>query len=171
MNERTIHRKLQVILDTARRGKFESLVELRAALEAEPPVSFMYRKSKDRKLHCSERSIARSIRVAVTLGLLDPDSAKLTDAGIRATDPQKFDRVIGRQAVDFLERTGASFPKIASAINKRLLHADPPMPPTAINIWSALDEPIPYPSFAMYLRLIGYCGILATSQRKIFLPR
>ncbi len=171
MNERTIHRKLQVILDSARRSRYQSVVELRAILEAEPPISFMYRKTKDHKFHCSDKSIARSINVAINLGLLDKESGRLTDVGIKATDPQKFDRIIGKQAVNYLDQSGAPLTKIATAINKRLLQANPPITPTAVNIWLAIDEPIPFPAFAIYLRLIGYCGVLATSQSKIFLPR
>jgi hypothetical protein len=171
MNERTIHRKLQVILDVAQRRKYQSLLELRTALEDEPPISFMYRKAKDHKLHCSTRSILRTLRVAINLGLLERESGKLTDTGVRATDPQKFDRVIGKQAADYLEHAGTPLSKITTAINRRLLRADPPITPTAVNIWSALDEPMAFPTFALYLRLIGFCGVLATSQAKIFLPR
>jgi hypothetical protein len=164
---------MQVVLEHARRGNQGTVDALISDIQAHPPLNFLYtvKKSGKKVSVCSRNSIKRALSVCVELGFLRPDNGQLTSSGVRAANPEHFDRSLEKQLGEYLAGIKTPIDAISAVISSRLLRHIPPIVPTSENIWSAIGEPIPFDRFAGYLHLLGQCGVFAASQRRSYYPK
>lgn len=175
MNERSLYRKIQVVLEHGRRGKHNSTDDLISAIQGHPPLNFIYtvldRKAGKKVPICSRNSIRRAVSVCVELEFLRPENGQLTPLGVRAANPEHFDKAVVKQLNEYFKQIKTPIEAISAAISGRLLRHNPPIVPTSENIWAAVGEPLAFEQFASYLHLLGQCGVFETSQRKSYYPR
>lgn len=174
--ERTLYRKVQVVLEYAKEEKHIAKDSLIEYIESNKPTNFLCSwrdKETDIIEHrYSRNSIERAIKICVDLKLLQGEKMVLTSRGKSATDPRRFPTIIGSGAKEFLETAGISLDSILNAINT-ILHLDKPYPPTSGGIWEHLGEAkstINQEEFQWLLTIVGQCQILSMSQKRIFLP-
>ncbi len=173
-SERSVFRKVQIILEYCQPNKHKSIDDLVDLIAGRAPASFVYYRSdtesEEIRAIASYKSIMHAIELAIELGLIHENSGHLTKLGVSATDPRRFSRIIGNQTVELLEHKGLSLEKIESTISDKLLHNKPPLPPTVKRIWEALATEVKIKDFASYLNILGITGILSVEQKKIYLP-
>jgi len=174
--ERTLYRKVQVVLEYAKEEKHTDKESLSEYIESNKPTNFLYswrdKKTDTVKHRYSRNSIERAIKICMDLKLLQSEKMILTSSGKSAIDPRRFPTIIGNSAKDFLEAAGISLDSILNAI-RVILHSNKPYPPTYIEIWENLSKTegaISKEEFQWLLTLLGQCKILSMSQKRIFLP-
>ena len=174
--EKSLYRKVQVVLEYAKEGKHTNKDSLLAFVERSKPTNFLTswrnRETDIIEHRYSVNSIERAIRICVDLKLLEDETMALTSHGRSATDPRRFPTIVGNSAKEYLEASGISFASILNSINATL-HSDKPHPPTSEEIWEHLGQPegiINREDFQRLLTLLGQCQILSISQKRIFLP-
>ncbi len=174
--ERTLYRKVQVVLDYAKEDKHIDSETLSDYIINKQPTNFLYYwRNKETDIieqRYSQNSIKRVINICVELKLLKEEKMNLTTRGKSAIDPRRFPTIIGNSAKEFLETAGISIESILNAITS-ILRLNKPQPPTSLEIWNYLkknDVMITREEFRRLLTLLGQCKILAMSQRRIFLP-
>ncbi len=174
--ERTLYRKIQVVLDYAKDGRHNDKDTLVKYIIRRQPTNFIYyyRDIKtDTIVHgYSEGSIERTIEICHELKLVSGDKIALTRTGVSASDPTRFSAIIGKKAIELLENKGISLYVICSAI-KNILSSENPAPPTAKAIWDQIDtsqDVIDFQTFAQMLNLLGESSHLLMTQRRIYLP-
>jgi len=180
--ERTLYRKLQVILDYAKEGKHSDIGTLVAYVLKHKPTNFIYyyrdRSTDEVKRGYSESSVERTIEVLTDLMLLSPGDLSLTKRGVAATDPGRFPGIVGKGVTRFLEGRGIPLESILETI-KVILRAESPRPPTATEIWEKLGLPedseesedsIDAKAFRQMMSLLGQCEVIYMTQRRIYLP-
>jgi hypothetical protein len=174
-SERSIFRKVQVILEYCQPNKHKSIEELVDLIERRAPASFVYHRfdveSEEVKTMASHNSIMHAIELAVELGLISETSGHLTKLGVSATDPRRFSRIIGNQTVELLKNKGLPLEKIEQTIFEKFLRSRPPLPPTVKRIWEALTTEVKIKDFASYLNILGITEILSVVQKRIYLPK
>lgn len=174
--EKTLYRKIQVILDYAKEDKHSNKDSLIEYILGNRPTNFLYSwrdRNTDKIEHLYSRSsIENAIQVCIYLKLLHSETAVLTPRGRSATDPRRFHTIIGSSAKEYLEAAGLSMDILLNAIDK-ILHSAKPYPPTSDEIWESLVESevkIRKEEFHWFITLLGQCQILSMSQKRIFLP-
>lgn len=174
--ERTLYRKIQVVLNYAKEGKHTDKTTLIDYIIGRKPTNFIYYyrdKSTDEIIYgYSEKSLERTIQICHDLKLLSGEALALTRTGVSASDPRRFMTIIGRRTSEFLESKGISLNSIGRAI-KKILQASNPQPPTAEAIWKQLEEEqeiLEFSTFARFLNLLGQSQRLLMTQRRIYLP-
>lgn len=174
--EKTLYRKVQVILEYAQEGKHTDKKSLSEYVESNKPTNFLSswrNKETDIIEHrYSTNSIERAMKICMDLKLLQGEAMVLTPRGRSAIDPRRFPTIVGSSAREFLEASGISFNSILNSISA-ILHSDKPHPPTSEEIWEHLGQPegtIDREEFQWLLTLLGQCQILSMSQKRIFLP-
>lgn len=175
--ERTLYRKIQVILDYVKEGKHEDQEALLEYIYSRSPTNFIYYwrdKTTDRVEHdYSKRSITSVIQLCGDLQLISKKDLSLTKTGIAASDPRRFPTIIGRQTTHLLEKKNIPLISIRQAINETLGGGDP-KPPTAVEIWARLDgaaDNVDFQQFRQLINLLGQSNVLLMSQKRIYLPR
>lgn len=174
--ERTLYRKVQVVLDYAKEGKHKDQGTLVRRILDRQPSNFVYywrdRHTDEIRRGYSEVSIEKAIQTCIDLKLISGSELSLTKKGVSAADPGRFPTVAGKSAAARLEEKGISLASVVKAIVS-ILHADPPRIPTIEEIWSKLGEPshcIDPTEFRQMVTLLGQCEILRMTQKRIFLP-
>jgi hypothetical protein len=174
--ERTLYRRVQVVLDYAKEGKHKDKSTLIQYILDRQPRNFVYfwrdRRTDKVKQGYSRASIDKSVQTCIDLRLVSGPELSLTKKGVSAADPGRFPTVAGKSAAARLEEKGIPLTAVVKAI-VGILHADPPRIPTTEEIWSKLGEPsdsIDATEFRQMVTLLGQCEILRMTQRRIFLP-
>ena len=170
-SEKSVYRKIQVVLDTAKSVQVNTLEDLRAEIRARKQPNFLTRQF-DREQDTfvpdiSDRSIRRTLVVCLLLELIGPDG-RLTKEGRQALRILRFDDVVANQIRSFLRREGIIFSNLNKVIIEDL-HSNPPVLPTSRELWEAVDADISYSNFSRMLILLAQCGGAKSSQRKIYL--
>ena len=173
-SERSIYRKVQVILEYCQPKKHKSIDELVDLIVGRAPASFVYHRidpeSDEIGAFASFRSIMHAVKITIELGLIHDNSGHLTKLGVSATDPGRFSRIIGNQTVELLKQKGVPLERIESTISSKLLHNKPPLSPTVDKIWLELNPEIRLKDFASFMNILGSSGILNVERKKIYLP-
>jgi hypothetical protein len=174
--ERTLYRKIQVVLGYAKDGRHEDKETLVKYITNHKPTNFIYYyrdgNSEEVAHGYSQKSIEDSIDVCYDLKLFSGHTVDLTKTGISACDSRRFPSVVGRRTVEFLESRKIPLSAIDNAIKKILL-SNNPEPPTARAIWSQLYESVDNVDFQLFARLLNLLGQsqqLLMTQRRIYLP-
>jgi len=174
--ERTLYRKIQVVLDYTKDGRHNDKDTLMKYIIGRQPTNFIYyyrdKTTKDIVHDYSERSIEHTIEICRELKLISGDELVLTRVGVSASDPSRFSAIIGKRASELLESKGIPVSTISRAI-KSILLSNSPAPPTAEAIWNQLDRPekvTTFQTFAQLLNLLGESRHLLMTQKRIYLP-
>lgn len=174
-SERSLYRKMQIILDYCQAGKHSNIDELQDLVIRHSPLNFIYHrrdpKTKEVLAQCSSSSIKAAIRLCIDLYLISAPLGKITPLGVSATDPRRFSRIIGKQVSDSMANHQVPVERIIDVINNELLRRNPPVAPTADQIWEALGIPMSLRYFRRLMHLLGQSAILQVSQQRIYLPR
>jgi hypothetical protein len=175
--QKTLFRKVQVVLEYAKEGKHTDIESLVEYIESNKPTNFLTswrNKETDIITHCySTNSIRRTIKICMDLQLFQGATMELTRRGRSATDSRRFPTIIGNSVKESLELAGISFNSILQSISA-ILHTDKPHPPTSESIWEEIAEDsgtMGKKEFQSLLTLLGQCQILSMSQKRIFLPK
>jgi hypothetical protein len=174
---RSLYRKIQIVLAESRRGRAKSRKDLVEQIERRGHADFTrYRVAEDYSVHlvpCSPESIDRVVATCVSLGLVDKDTAALTDRGLKAADPQQFDKALRQAIMSTLASLGAPLPQIKQLVSQLLASAGSGPLPT----WDALYDGLNLEgggnirkTFRSYLSLLAECGGIAYSRKKLYLP-
>lgn len=176
IGERTVYRKIQVILDYAKDGRHNDKDSLVSYIVNQKPTNFIYyyrNVTTDEIEHgYSVKSIVHTIQLCIDLKLLSAKALTLTKIGVSASDPRRFPSIVGKKTSEFLEDNGVPLSSITNAIRK-ILRSSNPNPPTGKEIWDRLqlpDEGIKYRLFRQLICLLGQCKVLMMSQKRIYLP-
>jgi hypothetical protein len=174
--ERTLYRKVQVLLDYAKEVKHRDRASLMKHIVDHRPTNFVYywrdRVTDEIRSGYSTTAIDHTIHICEELKLLGGEGLTLTRRGVGAADPRRFPTIVGKSACEFLEVKGFRLEAILDAI-KKIIRSSEPKPPTANEIWAQLGEPqesIDHQEFRQMVSLLGQCQILSVTQNRIFLP-
>lgn len=177
--ERSLYRKIQIVLDYAKEGKHRDKESLGDFIHSQHPTNFIYyyrnRKTDKIEHKYSRTSIDEAIDLCVELELLRKDDLHPTKTGISAIDPRRFPTIIGKKVSELFSRMDFPVTSIQSSIRK-ILQASNPMVPTATEIWSQLNSnnqkegQLDVLKFTRLITLLGQCKVLFMTQRRIFLP-
>jgi len=174
--EKTIYRKIQVVLDYVKSGKHHSFDSLSKYIYSRAPANFIYyyrHKETDKvKFDYSKKSIDRTIQLCLELRLISKDRLSLANIGASASDPRRFPIIIGKCVIDLLKRKKISLDLIKNTIED-VLHDSNPKPPTSLEIWKRLEvdeNDIKLVRYKQLINLLGQCNILLMTQKRIFLP-
>jgi hypothetical protein len=169
--ERSLYRKIQEILDTAKAEHVESLEDLRGKLDKRQDQMFktyQYDPEKDAmRLLPSPRVIRNAVRICCLIGMIS-NEGHLTDAGRQALQRKRFASVIASQVRQFLRQHGLDLAQMNRAISDGL-EARPMILPTSIALWEATGSKLPKGIFTRLLTLLGHAGGAESVQRKIYL--
>ncbi len=174
---RSLYRKIQSVLDEARRGRSGSREGLINSIESRGYVDFTrYRVKPDRTVDvvpCSKEAIARAVDVCVSLSLLDGLTGKLTREGMKASDPSEFDIAMRHALTSGFSVLGAPLSDIRKTITDLLTKYDNATLPT----WEAIYDRLAISTgaahrekFRTYLTLLSLCHGISFSRKKIYLP-
>lgn len=170
-SEKSVYRKIQVVLNTAKSVKVNTLEGLHAEIRARKQPNFLtrqYDREQDTVVDdISDRAIRRTLSVCLLLELIGPDG-RLTKEGRQALRSVRFDNVIASQIRLFLRREGIIFSDLNKVILEDL-HSNPPVLPTSRELWEAVDSDISISNFSRMLTLLSLCGGAQSSQKKIYL--
>jgi len=174
--ERTLYRKVQVVLDYAKEGKHRDKSTLVERILDRQPSNFAYywrdRRTDEVKRGYSKVSIDKAIQTCIDLKLVSGEEVNLTKKGVSAADPGRFPTVVGKSASARLEEKGIPHSSIVKAIVS-ILHADPPRIPTIEELWAKLGERgdgVDATEFRQMVTLLGQREILRMTQKRVFLP-
>jgi hypothetical protein len=174
--ERTIYRKIQVVLEYVKEGKHSSIDSLVEAIYKRHPTNFaFYKRDKETTeivKDYSRKSIQQVINLCIAFGLIDRNSLGLTELGVSATDPRSFSNIVGEKTGILLNEKGIPINQIENSIGL-IIKNSKPAPPTSLEIWDHLKAEkteIQVKEFRFLMNLLGQCGILIMTQKRIFLP-
>ena len=174
---RSLYRKIQSVLDEARRGQSGSREGLIDSIESRGYVDFTrYRVKADRTVDvvpCSKEAIARAVDTCVSLGLLDGSTGKPTREGAKASDPSEFEGVMRHALTSGFVVLGAPLSNIRKATADLLTKYDHETLPTWDAIYDRLGVSGGGPhkeTFRSYLTLLSLCHGISFSRKKIYLP-
>ncbi len=170
--DRSQYRKLQLAVQSAMDDIEEGLAALRQHIHGKGLVNFESLQFDERVARHrwlpSERVVANTVRLAVSLGLLDTDGTP-TRAGRRSTrSDAEFARALRDLALERLDAADASKQDLNQAASS-LLNERPPRMPTSRSLWDAIEPSLSRAKFSQLLTLLGDCGFAETSQRKLYL--
>lgn len=169
--EKSLHRKIQLVLDQANSSEATSLGDLAdRILNRQIPnfQTFQYDSEKDAfSWRPSIRVIKRAIILCHQLGLLD-EKGRLTTYGKQAARKAQFDLVLSDRVRRVLVHDGVAIGKLNEAIEASL-RSDPPILPTAKSLWAILQPNLNAADFSRFLTLLSHCGAAQSSQAKVYL--
>ena len=170
-SDRSLYRKIEVVLDLAKSVSVASVHELRSEILGRKPSLFFsrqYNSATDRfDEDISERVIRKTLSVCRLLGLLDDDGS-LTAAGREALRKTRFDAVVAGAVRRFLREREIHLAKLNELIRKRL-QTNPPVLPTSVELWQATGMTMARGTFARMLTLLAHCGAADSTQKRIYL--
>ena len=172
----TMYRKIQIILDYAKKGKYRDKESLLEYISKRSPTNFtyFYRDRKTDKIvsRLSMKSIDHAVNLCIELKLISNKNFSLTKAGVSATNPERFPIILGRRVKELLSKKGIMIDTILETIIK-ILKESKPKPPTAMEIWKNLkytEGEIDLKTFNRLTNLLGQCKVLLMTQKRIYLP-
>lgn len=171
---RSLYRKIQRVLAEARKGQAGGIAALVAQIDRAGHLDFTrFDTSQDkvRVVPCSIQSIQRVVAVCQSLRLLT-QAGSLTKSGSVAADPARFDAAI-RPCIEVrLQEIGAPLARVRKVAAEVLTKSTAAELPTWDGILKRLANDVTSPKeFKDLLSLLAACGGIATSRRKIYLPR
>jgi hypothetical protein len=170
-SERSLYRKIQIVLDVTKSLSASNLEELRNKISSQELPAFVseqYDEEEDRFVpRVSARIIRKTLGACRLLGLIGEDG-KLTPLGREASRRSRFDPVISQQIRAFLNGRNVSFKALNDLIRKHL-QANPPLLPTSDELWAAINTEVPRGTFTRMLTLLAHCGGAESAQRRIYL--
>lgn len=169
--EKSLYRKLQLVLEQAAASDTNKLGDLAAQIESKRLPNFntfQYDEKKDSFFwRQSPKVIRRTVRLSARLGLVDANGL-LTKDGRLALRKTQFNNVIADKVRDALAKDGIAVGKLNDII-KESLNADPPLLPTAKALWATLKAEVGAGEFSRFLTLLSHCGAAQSSQAKVYL--
>ncbi len=170
-SERSLYRKIQIVLDVTKAVAVSNLMELRQQVAAQELPSFMsehYDEEQDRfVIGSSQRIVRKTLGTCRLLGLIG-DDGKLTTLGREASRRSRFDTVVAGQARSYLGTHGVNFDSLNKAIRRRL-QAAPPVLPTSEELWRESHADVGRGTFARMLTLLSHCGAAESYQKRIYI--
>jgi len=170
-SERSLFRKMQIVIESARAGKAASIEDLCQRIKEEGPTIFntsRYVPAQDAFLaEISLPGIRRAVRLCLDLELLT-DQGVLTQFGREAARKSRFSNVLGDQVLVVLERNGVKPSTMNAAIRKKL-RAEPVVLPTSDVLWDELKPSLTQGTFSKLLTLLIHCERGQSSQKKVYL--
>jgi len=170
-SDRSLYRKIEVVLDIAKSINIVSLRELRSEIQGRKPSLFFsrqYNRDTDQfDEEISERIIQKTVHVCHVLGLLAEDGS-LTPAGREALRKTRFDAVVGGLVRKFLRERDINFDRMNEIIRKQM-QGSPPILPTSEALWQAIGTKMSKGTFSRMLTLLARCGAARSAQRRIYL--
>jgi len=168
-SERSLYRKMELVLEVAAEVEPGSLDELRIEIEGIPSFNTeRYDAEKDDfVLGPSKPVIRRTVRWCVSLDLLS-ESGRLTRQGRSARRAGSFAKVVSKQVRLCLEVGGVDFAALNEAVTA-CMAASPAILPTARELWERLSPEIRCSDFSRLLTLLSHCGVATASQSRIYL--
>jgi len=174
---RSLYRKIQSVIEEARRGRVTSKEDLIEKIESRGYVDFTrYRLGPGRAVEvvpCSREAVSRVVDTCVSLGMIDDATGKLTRDGVKASDPSEFEGIMRRLVAQGLSLLDAPLPNISRAITQLLTGYSHETLPT----WDAIYERLGISgrrfhkeTFRSYLTLLSLCHGISFSRKKIYLP-
>jgi hypothetical protein len=88
-----------------------------------------------------------------------------------AAEAPHYDRTLRKTLIGALRDSGAPLDTVKSLISQILAECRVDLLPTWDAVWERLDSRIDRDTFRTYLGLLGTCGGIAYTRRKIYLPR
>lgn len=173
-SERSLYRKIQVVLDEVRKRRPENLDLLAERIRERSPINFTYYntriKGKTRVEVCKSTTIRSTIDLCVDLELIGPN-VELTPAGRKALNLADYDNVLRQNLKLAFKKQGIGIDKIESTILDILKDASPDKIPTWQSISDAMQiESRDEKKFHDYITLLGMCKGISFSRKKIYLP-
>lgn len=170
-SERSLFRKLEVLISLASAEEVGGVRELGAAIERHSPDIFYSRRydsnSEEFVWEFSRNVLRRAIKFARTLDLIDSGGA-LTETGRLALRRDRYAEVIRGRVRRTLEKSGFEFAR-ANEVIRSLLSCDPPQLPTSEVLREELGIGLGKGKFSTLLTLLGHAGGANFSQRKMYL--
>jgi hypothetical protein len=170
-SERSLYRKIQIVLDVTKSVSATNISELREHISSQELPTFIseqYDEEQDRFVpRVSKRVVRKTLGTCRLLGLIG-DDGRLTPLGREASRRSRFDRVISEQVRELLSSRGVSFKSLNELIRKHL-HTSPPQLPTADDLWKSINADVSNGIFTRMLTLLVHCGIAESAQRRIYL--
>jgi hypothetical protein len=175
---RSLYRKIQRVLEEARKEKAESKEDLVELISKRGHLDFTYLKSSPgggaKPAACKLESIRHIIEMCALFGLMDQEEFRLTPRGLRALEsPTQFDRELRHALLKRLEQIGAPMALIHDTITRLLLDRRGNILPTWDAIYGQLNlspEKCAKHEFHQYLSLLSACKGISSSRKKIYLP-
>lgn len=175
--QRSLYRKLRIVLVEADRRETQSTGELVANLQARGYPDFTrYRTLEDGSaavVPCSSGTTARAVELAVALGFVDSANGHPTREGSQGLDLPRFDKVLADGVERLLDQMGSPLAEI-QRVSARLLEThEPNRLPTWENIAEELgitDGPHLH-RFRTCLGLLEAAGRIDATRRKIYTPQ
>jgi len=170
-SERSLYRKIQIVLDITKSVAATNIEQLRAEIAGQELPAFVseqYDQDEDRFVpRVSERVIRKTLNACRLLELVGEDG-RLTPTGREASRRTRFDAVIAQQARAFLSQRDVNFRRLNEIIRKHL-QATPPVLPTSDKLWEAISTSVTRGIFTRMLTLLAHCGAAESTQRRIYL--
>lgn len=183
ITDRSLYRKIQVVIEEAGKRKLSSPKELINSLVNKKGgnVCFTYYKVKPGEhkatpVQCDQKVFLRTVNFAIFLGLIDKGSGHLTKVGIKALDREQFSRVLKQRIKSVLSANGLPFEKLLEVIQEIFQDAKSGKIPSCEYIYARLHElydeefTIERKTFHVLLTLLSYTDGIAFCQKKIYLP-
>jgi len=175
---RSIYRKIRHVLEESRLEKATDVEDLRNRVLSRGDIDFTYfalqKGSQDKTPQCKPEAVDRIVDIAVELGLLKRETARLTENGLRAvTGPDGYAGAIREAIKRVLRQKDLPWEGLHGAIGDILAKSRGRVLPTWDVIYTRVSlspDKLPADTFRMYLGLLSTSGGIAYSQRKIYLP-
>jgi hypothetical protein len=173
-NQRSTYAKVRTILGCAHseRERLASLDDLVHAVENSVAPSFTYFRARSRRggsevVPCSLELVRARISLCVELGLLHPESGRLTRAGQDCLKAEGVNRVLIRQVRQLLEKQGFNFGTLHSQLRPA---PDGYWLPTAQRLYDESPPNMKVADFRRMLNLLVESGYLRAVQSRVYLP-
>lgn len=172
---RSLYRKIRVVIEEARRGKCSSVDDLVDSIIKKAPLDFTYYRVDNQGrvtvVPCTVQSVRRVSSICLDLGLIESESGRLTETGMKAVNSKYFDRVLRQRITGSLAKRGVPVDQINKVIREILETATTEMIPTWDKIRERLSSPPQKKTFRSYLTLLSECEGIGYSRKKIYLPK
>lgn len=174
ISDRSLYRKIQVVIEEAGKGKVSSFDGLVASLSGH--LCFTYYKGPGEPAECDNKTIENSVELAIKLGFIDEHTMQITKTGIRALNRDQFSAVLKQRIKSYLNSQGLPFETLLEVIQKILADARSSAIPSWESIFDRIIKlygekvTIDRRSFHVLLTLLGNANGIAFSRKKIYLP-
>ncbi len=173
--ERSLYRKIQVILDEARKMDHSSTESLVKNILRMGYLNFTYfeveKSGKAVPRTVKKETVKKVIETCIHLDLLTSGTAELTKVGHRAVERDLFNNTLRNQLKKAFRSMGCPveliFDKSAAILSNR--------GEMSVSTWETIFRDLSLDSsnkkrFHEYLNLFALCGGIEYSQKRIFLP-
>lgn len=175
ISDRSLYRKLQIVVEEIGKGKISSLEDLIKAVQGH--ICFTYYIKEDEPKECNKRTIKKVLSLAIQLGLIDENSWQITEkAGARAVNRDQFSSVLRQRIRAVLRSKGLPFETLLEVIKKILDDAESGLVPSWDAIYDRIVEmsgeetTIDRKEFHTFLTLLSLADGIGYSQKRIYLP-